>query len=314
MRCSEQLVRSKVKIFLLFLIIFSFSYGETVIHLKKEAFITKEKVYLSDIATVKSDNPRLKSFLESIPIFISSAETVITAKQIEDILRKNYVNLNLIRIVGNQVRLTKKELFITQEYLKKEIIYYLSSEYKDVRIKDVRCSFKPFKVKSIPEIKLFSRSKSSSHIYLTATVYSDKEVLKKINCTVKYGYLINAVVAKRDLMKGHVIEEGDVEIKKIELKRGVITSIDTAKGAVAKTFIKKGTVLKTSMVEIDYPVKKKDYVRVIYDRKGIRIEITGQALENGMIGQSIKVKNLSTGKLLRCRVIGRNTVLFISGY
>ncbi len=317
MRCSELLEPSKAKkltLLLIFLLLFSLGYGDTVIYLKKRVFLTKGSINLSDIATVKSDNQNFKSFLEGIYISDFSEKTVITAQQIKNTLEKNYINLNLVKIVGNQVYVQRKKISITQEYLQDKITYHLYKKYKNIKIKGVRCPFKPFEAKTTPETKLFVRSKSNSHIYLTATILSDEKMLKQIHCTVKYTQMINAVVAKKDLMRGQLITENDIEIRKIEFRRGVITDIDVVRGAKVKTFIKKGKPIKASMIEIDFPVKKKDYVRVIYNRNGIKIEITGQALESGVIGQSIKVKNVSTGKLLRCKVIGRNTVLFISGY
>ncbi|RMD45217.1 MAG: flagella basal body P-ring formation protein FlgA, partial [Aquificota bacterium] len=38
-----------------------------------------------------------------------------------------------------------------------------------------------------------------------------------------------------------------------------------------------------------------------------------KALENGQLNQIIKVKNTSSGKVIPCKVIGRNQVLFIGG-
>ncbi|MBK3332484.1 flagellar basal body P-ring formation protein FlgA [Persephonella atlantica] len=304
---------SKAKLFLIFLIFFSFSYGETVIYLKNEVLLTKDRIYLSDIATVSSDNKALESFLSSIYISSLKKSRIITDRQIKERLKENSINPDSIKFVGRKVVVKRKIPVLDEGYLKERVASYLNKNYKNIRVKNIRCSLRPLKVEN-PVIKIYQRSKSSSHIYITANIFSGERKIRQINCTVKYSQLIDAVVAKKDLMRGQVISRSDVEIKKVEFEREIITDISTVEGAVTKTFIKEGKPIKTFMIQIDYPVKKRDYVRVVYDRNGIKIEITGIALENGVIGQSIKVKNSSTGKLLRCRVIGRGTVLFISGY
>jgi len=159
----------------------------------------------------------------------------------------------------------------------------------------------------IAEIKVVQNLKSGEKKVLTK---------KEIRQILKENYvkqMIFAPVVKKDMIRGQIINEDDIEIKKIPLQRGIVTDRNILIGAVVRTTIKKGNPVKISMINPDYPVKRRSYVKVIYDRNGIKIEITGVALENGIKGQVIKVKNLSTGKILPCRVIGKDTVLFVGG-
>lgn len=95
--------------------------------------------------------------------------------------------------------------------------------------------------------------------------------------------------------------------------RKPFTDIKDIVGSTAKIDISENDVITERMVIPDYKVKRKDYVKVIYSRNSIRIEIQGVALENGKLGDLIKVKNISSGKVLICKVIGKDTVLYTGG-
>lgn len=56
-------------------------------------------------------------------------------------------------------------------------------------------------------------------------------------------------------------------------------------------------------------VEKNQKVAIVYVSKNLRISILGVALQNGKIGDYIEVKNLSTGKVLKGKVVSEGEVL-----
>ncbi|MEJ5173675.1 MAG: flagellar basal body P-ring formation chaperone FlgA [Hydrogenothermaceae bacterium] len=56
-------------------------------------------------------------------------------------------------------------------------------------------------------------------------------------------------------------------------------------------------------------VEKNRKVDIVYISKNLRIKIMGVAVQSGKVGDIIEVKNMSTGKILRGRVISENEVL-----
>ena len=314
MRCYGQLQHLKVKIFLFFLLIFSFSYGETVITLKKYINTNKNQIKLSDIATIKADTPTLKSFLSQIVVVNNLTGSIkIYPETIKQILRQNYIDTSKIRIIGNFTVVSKNIPYINTQKIKQDVLNYIKSRYPDYQIQQIRIP--PFEKKFPYQVqtRIIERNKTSSYMYLTYQILRNGQLIKKLNVTVKYIPFAKVVVAARDIMKGQLISKDDIRIEKIKFRRGYITDPNIVIGAIAKVFIQKDKPIRENMIEPDYPVKKRSYVKVVYDRNGIRIEITGYALENGQKGQVIKVKNPSTGKILPCKVIGENTVLFIGG-
>ncbi len=314
MRCYGQLQHLKVKIFLLFLLIFSLSYGETVITLKKYVNTDKTQIKLSDIATIRADTPSIKSFLSQIIVINNLNGTVkIYPKNIKQILQQNYIDISKIRIIGNYTLISKNTPYINTKKIQQDIINYIKSRYPDYQIQQIKFSHFEKKFPYQVQIKIVERNKTSSYMYLTYQILRNGQLIKSINVSVKYIPFAKVVVADRDIMKGQLISKDDIRIEKVKFRRGYITDPNIVIGAIAKVFIQKDKPIRENMIEPDYPVKKRSYVKVVYDRNGIKIEITGYALENGQKGQVIKVKNPSTGKILPCKVIGENTVLFIGG-
>lgn len=314
MRCSELLDHLRLNLFLFFLL-FSFSYGETVIKLKRYIETEKSDLNLSQIADIKTENKRFLEFLSGINVVKNlkpGKKITLTKEDIKNILKKNYVDPNSVKITGDRITLKRKEVIISRQTLEEKVKEYLNKKYKNIHIQSIDLNLKPFKSSSEYTIKIKERSKTSSRLYLTAfIIWKDKK--KKINISVKYRQMVNAPVPKKDLLRGQIIKEEDIEIKKVPAQRGIITNKEVLLGAVVRTTLKKGKPVKPSMIIPDYPVKRRSYVKVIYDRNGIKIEITGIALENGITGQIIKVKNQSTGKILPCKVIGKDTVLYVGG-
>lgn len=56
-------------------------------------------------------------------------------------------------------------------------------------------------------------------------------------------------------------------------------------------------------------IQKNQKVNILYLNKSIKIQLIGTALESGKVGDYIKVRNISTGKELKGKVIDSQTVL-----
>ncbi|WP_457624836.1 SAF domain-containing protein, partial [Persephonella sp.] len=259
MRCSELSVLSKVKLLLIFLFFFSFSYSETVIKLKSYVETEKSTLTLSDISRIKTDNKRFSEFLSGITVvkgLKAGEEKSLNRRDILKILQDNYVNLNSVVVKGESVKIKRKEIIFSPEILKKKIAKYLK-KYPDIQIDDIRVSVKTEKFNKPYRLKIKERSRSGRYLYLTVYLLQEEKIKRKLSAMVKYQRLAEVVVAKKDLLRGELITEDDVEIRKIPVKRNYITDLSLVKGAKVRTLIKKGSPIKLTMIEPDYPVKRK---------------------------------------------------------
>ncbi|MCW1891274.1 flagella basal body P-ring formation protein FlgA [Vibrio chagasii] len=67
-------------------------------------------------------------------------------------------------------------------------------------------------------------------------------------------------------------------------------------GSKIKRSLNKGDLLTTSSMYLDYDVEK-DTPDVVFQSKSIRLETLGMALESGLIGDTVSVKNQQSALL-----------------
>ncbi|ACO03739.1 MULTISPECIES: flagellar basal body P-ring formation chaperone FlgA [Persephonella] len=307
--------RLKVSIFLIILISLP-ALSKTEIRLKKEVELERDTVYLSDIADIKSDNRKFEEFLSGIKIHkLKKRKEKISRDFIKNVLKNNYIDLSRIVFTGADNTLLRKKIHrITQRSVEDEIRSFIKSRYRDLKIVSINIPKFSIETDGKLEREIREINSTGSYIYLSYRVFKDGVELKKLRISVKYRKLRRVIAAKRYIKKGEIITEEDIRFIKTDKNvRKPFTDIKDIVGSTAKIDISENDVITERMVIPDYKVKRKDYVKVIYSRNSIRIEIQGVALENGKLGDLIKVKNISSGKVLICKVIGKDTVLYTGG-
>lgn len=120
------------------------------------------------------------------------------------------------------------------------------------------------------------------------------------------------VVASHDIERGNMIGEEDLAIETRDLtgKRLNKPLIDTAEaiGLEAKQKIKDGDpVLSRHLVKPLLVERGKDVTAIVY-ATGVQVTLIGQALDNGRMGDTVRVKNRATGKIITGEVIGHRLV------
>jgi len=118
------------------------------------------------------------------------------------------------------------------------------------------------------------------------------------------------VVVRRNITKGEVITEDHLaySFQISDDLPGGFTSISEVIGRKAKFNLARGAVIKTRQLEIVYPVEKGKAVLVVADNSRLSITVNAIALEAGQLGDLIKVKNSTSGKILNAIVTGEKKV------
>lgn len=302
-----------IKIFLILLFLTKISLGAQVkIYLKEIVYLSKYEVKLSDIADIKAKNQNLKKYLSSITIKKIYDKGVITKEDILEKLKENFIDLSQTTIYGKKTIVVLKKTTIDKVFLEKLIRNYTKKSYPNIEIENISIRNISINVIGKPKIIIKEKGKTSSYIYLSIIF---PNLNKEISASVKYSQIIKAVVANYPLPKGHIVKPKDVKISYIKPKRkkGYIDKIDLVLGKKLKRSIKKDEPISFRDLEKEYLVRKNSNVKVLYKKGNFKIELLGRALENGEKGQIIKVKNISSGKVVQCKVIGINKVEFLSG-
>ena len=118
------------------------------------------------------------------------------------------------------------------------------------------------------------------------------------------------VVVRKNITKGEVITEDHLTYSfqiSDDLPGGFTTMSDII-GRKAKFNLARGAVIKTRQLEIVYPVEKGKAVLVVANNSRLSITVNAIALEAGQLGDMIKVKNGTSGRILNAIVTGEKKV------
>lgn len=269
----------------------------------------KDALCLGDIAVIRSDKEQLRDYLASLAVEGRMVQDgVITKAEVRSIIARSLIDPAKVAIEGRRVELVHSGV-LTKERLRSFIAAYVRSHYPDIMIKriavDLPRDLRHWRLKITPS------SESFSHIYLNIDITADNKKLPTKRASVVVERYVRASVALHDIKRGSLITPQDITTKRVRLTSSASSVAHDVVGSVARTNIKAGRIIKTSMIKPDFPVKRRQSVKIVYQRGPIRIELLGLALQDGSIGQTIKVKNLSSNKVIQCRVIEPGVVQFV---
>lgn len=98
----------------------------------------------------------------------------------------------------------------------------------------------------------------------------------------------------------HLTEE-TINISRAQ--RGFMTSADQAIGMIAKRRLRPGQVLTPSLLDASFPVRKGQQIRLVAQDQGVAAMTLGEALTDGHIGDTIKVRNLASNRVVDARIL-----------
>ena len=131
----------------------------------------------------------------------------------------------------------------------------------------------------------------------------------------RYEYLVRGkvsakvAVAANDLMPGKILSPIDLLHQRhdITLIPDTFSDFGELEGMAARRTIRAGEVIRSNMLTAPQLVKRGDQVRIVARREQIEVSMSGEALDNGVRGAIIRVRN-SSGTQIRARVIDAGTV------
>jgi len=130
-------------------------------------------------------------------------------------------------------------------------------------------------------------SENGKNFIGTVFVYVDKKV--------------DVLVAKRRIDKKEVAQMSDFEQKKMPLTtvpKDYISPADFPAGRIFKVPLRKGEILRKVHLEEDYEIRKGEQVKIVLRSGNIYLEFPALALSNGKVGELIKVRNITSNKIV----------------
>ena len=118
------------------------------------------------------------------------------------------------------------------------------------------------------------------------------------------------VFTKLNIPKGKVIEPADLVMKWADSRtaRSAYVTLDNIVGQKAKRNLSRDTVVKPRHILAKNAVNKNDSVLIISGSTAVRIVTYGEALSDGKVGDMVLVRNSSSLKQLKAKVIAEKKV------
>ena len=122
----------------------------------------------------------------------------------------------------------------------------------------------------------------------------------------------HVVINQQALRNKTLIRASQLSLKKsniAQLHRGYFTDLQQVAGSISKRSLKPGTTITPTMIELPILIERGQPVTLRVSNPAVTVEMAGEALRKGRAGEHIRVRNLSSGKILFGKVISSELVL-----
>lgn len=123
------------------------------------------------------------------------------------------------------------------------------------------------------------------------------------------------VVLKDNLPRGHILSSSDMSYQRVNtagLTSNHITNIDNVVGKQVKRSLKAGAALRSTYVSEADVVKRGDAVALMARSLFLSVDTRATALSNGYIGETIRVRNSQSNRIIDAEVTGPGRVEIVS--
>jgi len=115
------------------------------------------------------------------------------------------------------------------------------------------------------------------------------------------------VVAARALPPGMIVQPGDVELRPAaagDERFEVVYALDEVLGMQTTRALPEGKIVESKSLRAPLLVRRRDPVTVYAHCPGVQVRTTARALDDGSLGETIRVESLSERKVYLARIIG----------
>ena len=294
-------------------------YSETRIKLRSQAEVHGRVIYLGDIAEIDAST-ELKQKLQAIELGSTNKTgraRTITIPHIKARILKHGLSYSDLSFDGMVSSVTSKTMIIPAEdiYSQAEKFFQRNLLFgkKDSAQLEIRPlqRIEPIRVDDAVSKLEFAPIGDLSRGFLEAQIISNGKVKKRVSLTFEITVSQPVVVAKCNIPKGVGIRADFLSIERREIKNPanvLLTQINQVQGKIASGLIAKGKMISRSDFKKDFVVSKGSIVIITVQKGNLKIQAHGKALEDGTLGQLIRVISLNSNKERIGKVAGRNQI------
>lgn len=146
----------------------------------------------------------------------------------------------------------------------------------------------------------------------TVVIAVDGRTAAKVNLLFDVKYYQQVVVASRAIGAHEPLIADSLRYERVDVGRlavGYMTDIQKIVGMAPRRPVAPGTVMNKSLLEKPIILRQGNVITIVARIGNIEVSAPGQALQNGVEGQLIKVQNMNSRKTIVAKVLNDSTVL-----
>lgn len=290
--------------------------------------VSQDGVYLSDIIVPGSVPEDWFKKFQSVylgeapkPGEVKYVQVAVLADYLRKIISSNMMDPertgDVIIAIPDQVVISRKTVVIPEEEIKKVYIDYVLSHSpwnaEDVAIEKVRyagLAVVPSGPRSY-EVSANEGEKFLGNVTLTVNCMVNGQHVRTLRVAGFVRLFKNVVHASEIIAKGSVIDGSKVHLERADITDRPEDYVTEPLRVIGKRALKDlypGKPIRLSDVDDPIVVKNGDLVKIVFQRPGLMLTAKGQVKEDGRVGDIVKVINLSSKKVIQCRVAGKEIV------
>ena len=294
-------------------------YSEIRIKLQPQVEIRGRVIYLGDIAEIDAST-ELKQKLQAIELGSTNKTgraRTITIPHVKARILKHGLSHSDLSFDGMVSSVTSKimtvsaeDIYSQAENFFRQNLFFGKNDFTQLEIRPLQ-QIEPIRVDDVDSELKFVPIGDLSRGCLEAQVISNGIVKKRVSLTFEITVSQPVVVAKCNIPKGIGIRADFLSIEHREIKNPanvLLTRINQVQGKIASGLISKGKIISRSDFKKDFIVSKGSIVVIIVQKGNLKIQAHGKALEDGTLGQLIRVISLNSNKERIGEVAGRNQI------
>ena len=292
-----------------------FAESGAMIVLRPEIEITRQHIYLGDIAQIQTDNEKLQQKLESVEIGRTNPlgrPRTITIPHIKWRIDQYHLNPSQYIYIGLKSIVRYREITLSPEKIlaSAEAFYQrLIDKRADAELRvEAKVPILPIPIPDEDvKLKFVPFNRDIWKGILEMQVIHEGTVIKKPILKFRLSAVRPVVAAAQDIPPRVILKQKHLkfERRKIENTRDLpLTDLDEAVGKITRVAITQGEVITPSYLKKTYLVSRGSLVTMIAQKGSLKVQTQGKALQNGERGKLIRVMNLTSKKELEGEVIG----------
>ncbi len=297
------------------------SIGATIT-LQDETSVVAPVVRLSDLGTITGTEPQDQlEALGFVPISSSPAPSetmILSINAIAYSLSASGVDLSGLRFEGAaQAHVRREYALVSVDEFQKVFSEHVSERTgwpRDSFIANPPKNMQPVPVpvgtrKIIAET--FPEEDFQGSVFVRFQIWIDETLYRELAHRFLIERYVKALVASHKISRGQYVDASDVEVKKVEQSRlddeSFVTEEEIA-GLQAVRTIYPDTVLTPDLLTMPPLVRRGQHASVVVSGDGFNIMTRGRVLENGTADQLVRVRLLSSRKIVKARVVDSKTL------